>query len=179
MNIALRLLLLILAAVGIVSAQHTPILGEAAVKVSEHVWAIMGFPNIGIVVGANAALVVDTGLGPRNGATVAKVAGRLAPGRKLYLTTTHFHPEHAGGEQGFPPGTILIRDRVQQREMEEHGQEMIDLFAGRNEEQKQLLAGVKLRPPDETFDKERALDLEAALPRACSGSGALTPKATS
>jgi glyoxylase-like metal-dependent hydrolase (beta-lactamase superfamily II) len=140
-------------------AQNQPILGEDTVKVSEHVWAIMGFPNIGIVVGKNATLVIDTGLGPRNGATVARVAKRLAPGNKLYLTTTHFHPEHAGGEPGFPPGTILIRDKVQQEEMEKHGQEMLDLFASRNEVQKELLANVKLRPPDETFDKERKLDL--------------------
>ena len=141
------------------SAQNQPILGEDTVKVSEDVWAIMGFPNIGIVVGKNATLVVDTGLGPRNGATVARVAKRLAPGNKLYLTTTHFHPEHAGGEPGFPPGTILIRDKVQQEEMEKHGQEMLDLFASRNELQKELLANVNLRPPDETFDKERKLDL--------------------
>jgi hypothetical protein len=33
---------------------------------------------------------------------------------------------------GFPPGTILIRDRVQQEEMEQHGQEMVQLFASRN-----------------------------------------------
>ncbi len=68
-------------------AQNQPILGEDTVKVSDHVWAIMGFPNIGIVVGGNATLVVDTGLGPRNGATVAKVAKKLAPQNKLYLTT--------------------------------------------------------------------------------------------
>src|SRR5579871_936403 len=135
-------------------AQSQPILGEDTVKVSDHVWAIMGFPNIGIVVGANAALVVDTGLGPRNGSTIAKVAAKLAPNHKLYLTTTHFHPEHASGEAGFPAGTVLIRDRVQQEEMDRHGAEMITLFAGRSETQKELLAGVKLRPPDETFDKE-------------------------
>jgi len=140
-------------------AQSQPILSEDTVKVSNHVWAIMGFPNIGIVVGANATLVVDTGLGPRNGATVAKAAKKLAPNNKLYLTTTHFHPEHAAGEPGFPPGTILIRDKVQQDEMDKHGEEMIDLFAGRNDQQKELLANVKLRPPDETFDKERQLDL--------------------
>lgn len=140
-------------------AQNQPILGEDTVKVSDHVWAIMGWPNIGIVIGTTGTLVVDTGLGPRNGATVAKVAKKLAPNNKLYLTTTHFHPEHAGGEPGFPPGTILIRDKVQQEEMGKHGQEMIDLFAGRNEQNKELLANVKLRPPDETFDKERKLDL--------------------
>ncbi|HEY3453372.1 MAG TPA: MBL fold metallo-hydrolase [Bryobacteraceae bacterium] len=159
MQIRTSLLLLFVLIGAAASAQNQPILGEDTVKVSEHVWAIMGFPNIGIVVGKNATLVVDTGLGPRNGATVARVAKRLAPGNKLYLTTTHFHPEHAGGEPGFPPGTILIRDKVQQEEMEKHGQEMLDLFASRNELQKELLANVKLRPPDETFDKERKLDL--------------------
>jgi glyoxylase-like metal-dependent hydrolase (beta-lactamase superfamily II) len=142
-----------------VHAQNQPILGEDTVKVSQHVWAIMGFPNVGIVVGATGTLVVDTGLGPRNGATVARAAKKLAPENKLYLTTTHFHPEHAAGEPGFPAGTILIRDKVQQEEMDQHGQEMIQMFASRNEQQKELLANVTLRPPDETFDKEKVLDL--------------------
>ncbi|HMF74545.1 MAG TPA: MBL fold metallo-hydrolase [Bryobacteraceae bacterium] len=140
-------------------AQSQPILSEDTVKVSDHVWAIMGFPHVGIVIGANATLVVDTGLGPQNGATVAKVAKKLAPHNKLYLTTTHFHPEHAAGEPGFPTGTILIRNKVQQDEMDKHGEEMINMFASRNDQQKALLANVKLRPPDETFDKERTLDL--------------------
>jgi glyoxylase-like metal-dependent hydrolase (beta-lactamase superfamily II) len=141
------------------NAQNQPILGEDTVKVSDHVWAIMGWPNIGIVVGAQATLVVDTGLGPLNGATAAKVAKGLAPRNKLYLTTTHFHPEHAGGASGFPAGTILIRDKVQQEEMEQHGAEMINMFASRNPQWKELLADAKLRPPDETFDQERVLDL--------------------
>src|SRR5580704_12977676 len=119
----------------VASAQNpppqNPLGTEDAVKVSDHVWAIMGWPNIGIVVGENATLVVDTGLGPRNGATVARVAKGLAPNNKLYLTTTHFHPEHAGGEPGSPAGTILVRDRVQQDEMDKHGEEMIQLFSSR------------------------------------------------
>jgi glyoxylase-like metal-dependent hydrolase (beta-lactamase superfamily II) len=140
--------------------QNQPILNPNTLrKVSSHVWAIMGFPNIGIIVGSNATLVVDTGLGPRNGATVARAAKKLAPHNKLYLTTTHFHPEHAAGVSGFPPETVLIRNKVQQDEMDKHGEEMIQMFASRNEQQKELLANVKLRPPDETFDKEKKLDL--------------------
>ena len=141
------------------NAQTQALLGEDTVKVSEHVWAIMGFPNIGIVVGRDATLVVDTGLGPRNGATIAKVAKKIAPANKLYLTTTHFHPEHAAGEPGFPPGTILIRNKVQQDDMDQHGEELIKQFASRNDQWGELLANVKLRPPDETFDRERKLDL--------------------
>src|SRR6202521_4903891 len=82
-----------------------PLVTEETVKISDHVWAIMGFPNVAIVVGNRATLVVDTGLGPANGGTVARVVAKVAPGnQKLFLTTTHFHPEHAAGEAGFPPG---------------------------------------------------------------------------
>src|ERR1035438_7291899 len=124
-----KLLLLAAFAAAILSAQTQAVLGEEAVKVSDNVWAIMGFPNIGIVVGNHATLVVDTGLGPANGATIARVVAKLAPGnQKLFRTTTHFHPEHAAGEAGFPRGTILIRDSVQQQEMELHGREMVDML---------------------------------------------------
>jgi glyoxylase-like metal-dependent hydrolase (beta-lactamase superfamily II) len=139
---------------------HDPMLGEDTTKISDHVWAIMGFPNIAIVAGSRATLVVDTGLGAKNGATIARVAAKLAPNNnRLFLTTTHFHPEHAAGEPGFPANTILIRDAVQQQEMEKHGQEMIQMFSGRSAENKELLAGVVLRPPDVTFSQEATVDL--------------------
>jgi glyoxylase-like metal-dependent hydrolase (beta-lactamase superfamily II) len=150
---------------GFAQMNHTMV-GEDTVKISDHVWAIMGFPNIAIVVGSRATLVVDTGLGPKNGATVARLVAKIAPNNaKLFLTTTHFHPEHAGGEPGFPPGTILIRDAVQQQEMEKHGQEMIDMFSSRSAENKELLAGVVLRPPDVTFAQEATVDLGGVTAR--------------
>src|ERR1035437_6119005 len=131
-----------------VPGAQTPILGEDTVKVSPHVWAIMGFPNIGIVVGTRATLVVDTGLGPRNGATIARVAAKLSGNQKLFLTTTHFHPEHAAGDGGFPPNTILIRNAVQQQEMEQHGTEMIEMFSSRSAQNKELRADVRPGSPD-------------------------------
>src|SRR5438552_3951793 len=148
---------------GTVAAQapvQNPILGDATTKVSEHVWAIMGWPNIGIVVGTRATLVVDTGLGPRNGATIARVAAGLSKTQKLFLTTTHFHPEHLGGEAGFPAGTILIRNAVQQEETNQRGMEMVKLFGGRNAQWGELLAGVTaLRTPDVVYDSESTVDL--------------------
>src|SRR5271169_3942957 len=158
MKTALRLLAAFAATV--LSAQSQPVLGEETVKVSDNVWAIMGFPNIAIVVGNRATLVVDTGLGPANGATIARVVAKLAPGnQKLFLTTTHFHPEHAAGEAGFPPHTILIRNAVQQQEMERHGTEMIAMFSGRSAQNKELLADASLRSPDIVFDTEARVDL--------------------
>jgi len=161
-SISLRIFApVLLIAVALTAAAQTrdPILGEETTKVSDHVWAIMGFPNIAIIVGNRATLVVDTGLGPRNGATVARVAAKLSGNTKLFLTTTHFHPEHAGGEPGFPAGVILIRDAVQQQEMVEHGAEMIDRFRNMSAQNKELLANVTLRTPDILFDNEAKLDL--------------------
>lgn len=155
-----------LAATSALGQMSQPMVSEDTTRISERVWAIMGFPNIAIVVGSHTTLVVDTGLGPKNGATAARVAAKLAPNNpKLFLTTTHFHPEHAAGEPGFPPGTILIRNAVQQQEMEKHGQEMIDMFSQRSPQNKELLAGVALRPPDVTFDQEATIDLGGVTAR--------------
>jgi glyoxylase-like metal-dependent hydrolase (beta-lactamase superfamily II) len=142
-----------------------PLLGENATKVSDHVWAIMGFPNVAIVIGSRATLVVDTGLGPRNGATIARVAAKLSGNQKLFLTTTHFHPEHAAGEGGFPPNTILIRDAVQQQEMEQHGMQMVEMFSSRSAQNKELLADVHFRSPDIVFDNDMKIDLGGVTAR--------------
>jgi len=144
---------------------NQPLVQETATKVSEHVWAIMGFPNVVIVVGTRAALVVDTGLGPRNGATVMRVVNKLSNHQRLYLTTTHFHPEHAAGDAGFPPDTILVRPAVQQQEMDQHGQEMIQTFSKMSAQNKELLAEVKLRQPDILFSSEATLDLGGVTAR--------------
>lgn len=158
--------LLALCLCGALAQSNTqPLLGETTTRVSEHVYAIMGWPNVAIVVGNRATLVVDTGLGPRNGATIARVVNKLSPNAKVFLTTTHFHPEHAGGEQGFPPRTILIRGFVQQEEMEQHGLEMLDAFRQRSAQNAELLADVKLRTPDVLFDKDVQLDLGGVTAR--------------
>jgi glyoxylase-like metal-dependent hydrolase (beta-lactamase superfamily II) len=161
-----KILLIGAFAAAVLSAQNQPVLGEETVKVSDHVWAIMGFPNIAIIVGSRATLVVDTGLGPANGATMARVVTKLAPGnQKLFLTTTHFHPEHAAGEAGFPKGTILIRNSIQQQEMELHGKEMVEMFSSRSPQQKELLANATLRTPDITFEAEAKIDLGGVTAR--------------
>src|SRR3954468_698366 len=73
-------------------------------------------PNVGIVVGDRAALVIDTGLGPRNGAHVLDQARRLAGHRALYLTMTHFHPEHGYGAQAFAGAATIVAPRAQRDE---------------------------------------------------------------
>lgn len=150
---------------GLAAAQTSMILPEnSATHVSEHVWAIVGFPNIGIVIGNRATLVVDTGLGARNGAIVMREVEKLSKNPKLFLTTTHFHPEHAMGEQAFPANTIIIRPKVQQEELEQRKDEFIKMFSGFGQG-KELLQGVKMRTPDIVFDREATVDLGGVTAR--------------
>ena len=128
-------------------------------KISDHVSAIVGNPNIAIVVGQRATLVVDTGMGPRTGAVVVKEALKLARSPKLFLTTTHYHPEHATGAESFPENTVFVIPAIQQQEMNRRGQEFIDMFRANSATNKVLLADLKLRAPDVLFDRETTLDL--------------------
>ena len=138
-----------------------PMLPDDTVKqISPHAYVIMGFPNVGIVVGRTGTLVIDTGLGARNGALVARQALKLSPkGARLYLTTTHFHPEHASGQAGFPGGTVVIRPKVQQAELERDGPRMLTLFSTLSPEMKGLIDGAGVGKADVLFDREHRLDL--------------------
>src|SRR4051794_26400780 len=99
----IRLALLACAALWAQAPQGVP--ENATKKIASHTYAIVGFPNVAFVVGTRATLVVDSGMGPQNGAIIAREAARLSATNQLYLTTTHFHPEHATGDQAFPANT--------------------------------------------------------------------------
>jgi glyoxylase-like metal-dependent hydrolase (beta-lactamase superfamily II) len=164
-SLSVLLTLAVLAGTSAVAQMSPPMVSEITTKISDHVWTIMDVPNA-VVVGSHSMLVVDIGLGSKNGATAARLAAKLAPNNpKLFLTTTHFHPEHAAAEPGFPPGTILIRNAVQQQEMETHGQEMIDKCSQRSPQNKDLLAGVVLRSPEVIFNQEATIDLGGVTAR--------------
>ncbi len=157
----------VLSILAMAKAQYEqPLVSEDTLtRVSDHVYALVGFPNIGIVVGNRATLVIDTGVGERNGATVVRVAQKLAKGPNLYLTTTHYHTEHTTGEQAFPANTVLIRSAVQQEEMNEKIGGHMERFRAMSAQNKELLKEVKLRPPDILFDHEVKLDLGGVTAR--------------
>ena len=145
--------------------QPAPLVQEnKTIKVSEHVYVIPDgrvnlVPNIGMIVGTRATLIVDAGMGPRNGQAVLRELARISKNTELYFTTTHFHPEHMTGGQAFPVNTIVIRPEVQQEEVDRKQPEFIHNFSQRTPEMKALLQDVKPRPPDIVFDREAKLDL--------------------
>src|SRR6202163_3039558 len=151
--------------------QPAPLVQEnKTVQVSEHVYVIPDgrvnlVPNIGIIVGIRATLVVDSGMGARNGQIVVRELAKVSKNPQLYFTTTHFHPEHVTGAQAFPASTIVIRPKVQQEEMDRKQPEFIHNFSQRTPEIKALLQDVKPRAPDVIFDHEVKLDLGGVTAR--------------
>src|SRR5579859_3093399 len=110
-------------------------------------------PNVGIVVGDRSVLVIDTAMGPRNGERILAEARRLGEGRKLLLTTTHFHPEHAFGAEPFAAaGATYVCNTAQARELADKGQEYIEMFSTFGPGLAGLLAEIgELVAPDVTF----------------------------
>lgn len=86
-----------------------PIVGGEPVEVADGVFVLRDnrvplVPNIGFVVGDRATLVVDTGLGRRNGEYV------LAQAKRLMRRTAAVPDDHA-----LPPGARLRRGGVRGR----------------------------------------------------------------
>ena len=116
-------------------------------------------PNIGIIGGTHSVLVVETGMGPRNAEKVLAFAADYAKGRELYLTTTHFHPEHAFGAQVFAGQATYLLDQAQADDLASKGPGYIGMFRGLGEPVARQLEGVELAAPDVVYDGSYDLDL--------------------
>jgi glyoxylase-like metal-dependent hydrolase (beta-lactamase superfamily II) len=151
--------------------QQPPLIKEGVTeKVSEHVYAIPDgsvplVPNVGIIVGTKGTLVVDTGLGARNGEAVMREVAKVRKSGDLYLVVTHFHPEHDLGAGGFPASTKMIRSRDQQADIDEFGLDTVKRFASFSPDTAELLKGAEFRKADQFFDKELPVDLGGARVR--------------
>jgi len=151
---------------GVVGAQvRAPLVASGTTReIAEHVYVIPDqrinvIPNIGIIVGRDGVLVVDTGMGPRNAETVLNEVKKITSKPVAYLTITHFHPEHGMGAQAFPASTIVIYPTAQKIELLEKGPAMMKEFSGVSPEIADLLRPVKLRMPNVTFSEEAEVDL--------------------
>lgn len=169
---AAGILLAVVAGVASGQAPRDPMVqANATRKMTAYVYAIEdkdttpGVPNIGFVVGTRGALVIDTGMGERNGRTVLAEVEKIAPGKALYLVTTHVHPEHDLGAGAFPATTKMIRSQDQVKDIDEFGYQLADVFSKRSAVNAELLKDAKFRKADITFDKEYTLDLGGVTAR--------------
>ena len=134
-------------------------------KLTGHVWAIPDgsaslVPNVGIVVGKKAVLVIDTGMGTRNGATVLREVIKVGNDKPIYIVTTHVHPEHDMGAHAFPKDSKLIRSKDQIEDIAAGaGLNLVPVFAQRSALNVELLQGAKHRDADIIFDRDYTLNL--------------------
>ncbi|MER7795160.1 MBL fold metallo-hydrolase [Streptomyces sp. NPDC097640] len=122
-------------------------------------------PNIGVIGGTHSVLVVETGMGPGNAGTVLRFAADYAGGRKLYLTTTHFHPEHAFGAQTFTGAATFLVNKAQAEDLATKGPGYLGMFRGLGEPVARQLEGVELAVPDLVYDTSYDLDLGGRVVR--------------
>jgi glyoxylase-like metal-dependent hydrolase (beta-lactamase superfamily II) len=141
------------------------VLPSGITEIGDGVWTIPDrrvplVPNVGVVVGDDAVLVVDSAMGPRNGALVLEAARARANGRRVLLTITHFHPEHGFGAQAFKGEATILYNREQFDELHAKGQAYVDLFRTFGPNVEAALEGVQLVDPDEVYDGDaRRVDL--------------------
>ena len=141
-----------------------PILRSEPVEVADGVFVLSDgrvplVPNVGIVVGDRSVLVVDTGMGIRNGEKVLGHARELAAGRPLLLTVTHFHPEHGYGAQVFENEATIVYNRAQADELRVKGRPYVEMFCSWGETIANELAGIRFVEPHVAYDREADLDL--------------------
>jgi glyoxylase-like metal-dependent hydrolase (beta-lactamase superfamily II) len=142
-----------------------PIVREnATVKLADHTYVIpdgnVGLvPNVGIVVGNRATLVIDPGLGRRNGEAVLREVAKVSKNSELFIGSTHYHAEHTTGYLAFPASAKYINSNVQEADFAEGGAGQIKNFSGRSPVIAELLKDATGRKADITFDREYTLDL--------------------
>src|SRR3954447_27082658 len=116
-------------------------------------------PNIGVIVGARAALVVDSGLGPRSGAIAYQIARKLAGEQPLFLTLTHFHPEHGFGAQAFANDATIVYNREQLEDLRSKGEAYLTRFRSFGDAVAKQLEGVELVEPHLAYDGDAEITL--------------------
>jgi glyoxylase-like metal-dependent hydrolase (beta-lactamase superfamily II) len=137
---------------------------NATVKLAPHTYVIPDnnvplVPNVGVVVGTRATLVIDPGLGRRNGETVLREVARISKNAEVFIATTHFHAEHTTGYLAFPATAKYVNSVVQEAEFAQGGAQQIQAFSGRSPVTAELLKDAVGRKADITFDRDYVLDL--------------------
>jgi glyoxylase-like metal-dependent hydrolase (beta-lactamase superfamily II) len=142
-----------------------PLVREGATtRLAPHTYAISDdgvgqVPNVGIVTGSRATLVIDPGLGRRNGETVMREASKLGATAETFLASTHYHVEHSGGLAAFPATAKYVNSTTQEEDYSRGAAAHASRFREMSPTHAELLRDLTRRTADITFDREYTLDL--------------------
>lgn len=135
-------------------------------RIADGVWLVPDrrislVPNIGIVEGDRAVLVIDSGLTPGGGREVLQAARKIAAGREIILTVTHAHPEHTFGAQAFAGQAKIYYNALQRDYLARDGAKLLRGFRPIvGADRVRLLDGIRITLADEVYGGQSAsLDL--------------------
>ena len=138
---------------------------DALTELADGVWVLPDrdrtphVPNVGIVVGSRRALVIESGIGIANGERVLAIARELAGKRPLFVTATHFHPEHGYGVQAFEGAATILYNEAQRDELREKQDFYVRKFSALSPRLELALRGVRYVAPDVVYSQRAELDL--------------------
>jgi glyoxylase-like metal-dependent hydrolase (beta-lactamase superfamily II) len=143
-----------------------PIIAAQTIKeITDGVWVIPDsdhtpmVPNVGIVVGEWATLVIDTGFGPENARVVVEQARILSGGHPVFVTHTHCHPEHGYGANVVAGEVTILYNDAQWKEVQEKGPILLQMFRKQMPALAPMLDGVEFVRPHLLYTGSLNLDL--------------------
>jgi glyoxylase-like metal-dependent hydrolase (beta-lactamase superfamily II) len=147
--------------------ERPPTVGDPStmVNLADGVWVIPDahrtphVPNVGIVVGERAALIIDSGLGADNADRVFAALRTVSHHDRVYLTQTHFHPEHGFGAQRLRDRVLIIYNSAQFHELQDKGRMFLEMFRGFSAHMAEALRDVAFVAPDLMYAEQARLDL--------------------
>jgi glyoxylase-like metal-dependent hydrolase (beta-lactamase superfamily II) len=115
--------------------------------------------NIGVVLGDEGAVVIDTRISPRQASEILADLRTLTPLPVTIVVNTHGHSDHAFGNRSFRPATIWGHERCVTM-IEATGARQLAGLAAVMPELADELAEVVLDPPDRTFSESVTIEIE-------------------
>jgi glyoxylase-like metal-dependent hydrolase (beta-lactamase superfamily II) len=97
-------------------------------------------------------------LGIENGSRVYEVIKELSEDKKIYITITHYHPEHSLGVEGFGENVIFIASEKQNQEMK-NGDRIKNQFSRQSDINRDLINNAAYPIPDILYEDNYELDL--------------------
>lgn len=112
--------------------------------------------NLGLVVGRDAAAVIDSGGSMAEGRALANAIRKITDQPVRYLINTHMHPDHIFGNAAFPDSTV-VGHRNLPAALEARGAFYLQSY--RNQLGEALIKDIRIVPPTVLVEDRMELDL--------------------
>lgn len=133
-----------------------------------YVWSEANGPsNVGLVVGDDGAVVIDTRMTRELGEAVSDYLSHIddtGRPRRTVIVNTHFHGDHWFGNAAFPKDTLIVASEVTRKAMSVRLEEQINRFADLRPELKDEFMSFKARPANIGISDSMTVQVDGPVP---------------